>query len=139
MLYNYEIACKEAGCSEEKTAEIRRMFDAEYKRLNYEKVVQANNNVVIMSTAAMKSEDMPGGEFDIDADIDIEAEILHKIDLENLRMYMSELPVHDREFLFACFEDGVGCVKAGEKIGLNKNQAHYRKVQLIEWLRGKMV
>ena len=37
MIYKYEMACREAGLSEEKTAEIRRMFDAEYKKLKRRK------------------------------------------------------------------------------------------------------
>ena len=31
MFYKYEIACRQAGLSEEKTAEIRRMFNAQFR------------------------------------------------------------------------------------------------------------
>ena len=33
MIYKYEMACKEAGMSEETIAEIHRMFDADKKKL----------------------------------------------------------------------------------------------------------
>ena len=33
MIYQYEKACEEAGMNEDAIAEIRRMFDADYKRL----------------------------------------------------------------------------------------------------------
>lgn len=37
MIYKYEMACKEAGLSDEATAEIRRFFDAEKKKLKRDK------------------------------------------------------------------------------------------------------
>ena len=45
MITSYERACKEAGLSEEKTAEIRRFFDAEQKKLKYLKKMRMEHGV----------------------------------------------------------------------------------------------
>ena len=34
MIYKYEMACKEAGLTEEQIAKIRQVFDSDYKRLD---------------------------------------------------------------------------------------------------------
>ena len=138
MLYEYEKACKEAGCTEEQIAEIRRIFDADYKRLNRRNDAQVRNNIVTISVSAMLPEELGDGDYDIPDTVSVEEQILHEIELENLRKHMSKLPADDREFLYACFEDGVGCTKAGAARGLSKNQAHYKKKQLLEELRKKM-
>ena len=59
-------------------------------------------------------------------------------ELAELREHLAELTDEDRQFLLDCFDSQIGCVAAGEAIGLTKNQAHYKKVKLLEELSEKM-
>ena len=139
MIKRYEDACVMAGLSEEQTAAIRRIFDADYKRLDRRKKAQERNNVVIMSVTTMVADFEEVGDYEIPDDTyNPEVLILHEIELAELREHLSELDDEDRQFLLDCFDSQIGCAAAGEAIGLTKNQAHYKKVKLLEELRKKM-
>ena len=144
MTKNYFMACVAAGLNEEEIKEIERMLDADYKRLGRRTKAQErlaeSYGVVTMSVSAMIGDsDMDSiGDFDIPADINIEEQILHEMELEELRKCLGELKADDKDFLLECFDSEIGCTKAGERRGLTKNQAHYKKCQLLEKLRERM-
>ena len=118
---------------------IRRIFDADYKRLDRRKKAQERNNVVIMSVTTMVADFEEVGDYEIPDDTyNPEVLILHEIELAELREHLAELDDEDRQFLMDCFDSQIGCAAAGEAIGLTKNQAHYKKVKLLEELRKKM-
>lgn len=64
MIYKYEMACRDAGLPEKQIAEIRRMFDAEYKRLGRRKKAKEKNNISWISTT-----DMSGSESESDFEL----------------------------------------------------------------------
>ena len=136
MIYKYEMACREAGLSEEKTAEIRRMFDAEYKKLKRRKKRQEEENFYWLSMNAGCGQEDDSG-FDIpDPDTDVEEEVVHPMTLQDLRRYMADLSDEDREFLYGCFGDYPDPnVRMARKYGLTVNQVLYKKKQLILQLR----
>jgi hypothetical protein len=141
MIYEYELACKEAGLSEEKIKEIRRMFDAEKKRLKRRKVAHdkcgwgffAIEDLMVGSILHRK------GAFDIpDAGMSVEEEIIHRLDLERLNKLLEEMDPDDKEFLLDCFESRKGTDNAAqEKHGLSRGQVQYRKRKLVNMLREK--
>lgn len=79
MIYKYEMACREAGLPEEQIAEIRRMFDAEYKRLGRRKKAKETNNISWISTADMSGADSET-EYELaDENTDVEGMVLHQL------------------------------------------------------------
>ena len=64
MLYKYEIACQQAGLSEEKTAEIRRMFNAQYQKLYREKVTRNRLNCEVWHMEDLYGRDGEKGTYD---------------------------------------------------------------------------
>ena len=139
MIKMYEAACKNAGLTEEQTAEIRRMFDADYKRLARRNKAQTRNNIVTVSVTAITAEYDELGDFEIPDDSNNPEElVLKEIELMELRELLNEYSEEDKDFLLGCFDAEMGCAAAGEKLGLTKNQAHYKKTKMLEELRKKM-
>ena len=141
MIYKYEMACKEAGLSEEQTAEIRRFFDAEKKRMKRDKAAREEAGITfsyIQSADQNYDGDSDMDELDfLDENYDLEEIILHKILLEQLREALKELSVDDREFLLAVY-DGFGAAsRYAKQHGLSEMQVSRRKKDLIEQLRKK--
>lgn len=141
MIYKYEMACKEAGLSEEQTAEIRRFFDAEKKRMKRDKEAREEAGITfsyIQSADQNYDGDSDMDELDfLDVNYDLEEIILHKILLEKLREALKELSVDDREFLLAVY-DGFGAAsRYAKQHGLSEMQVSRRKKDLIEQLRKK--
>lgn len=138
MLYKYEMACREAGLTEEQIADIRRMFDAEYKRLKRRKQRKEKYGISYISVT-----DMSGTENEEDYELedretDVEEIVLHKINLADLRKYLQELPTKDRDFLYDYYSCGdKPLVYMSEKYSLTKNQVRYRRDRLIALLREK--
>lgn len=139
MIYEYELACKEAGLSEEKIKEIRRMFDAEKKKLKRRKIAKDKCGWGFFAVEDLIVGDIlhHKGAFDIpDAGISVEDEIIYKLDLERLNELLKEMDPDDKEFLLDCFESRKGTDNvAQEKHGLNRGQVQYRKRKLVNMLR----
>ena len=138
MIYKYEMACRDAGLPEKQIAEIRRMFDAEYKRLGRRKKAKEKNNISWISTT-----DMSGSESESDFELadentDVEGMVLHQMELEDLQGYLDELTEDDRKFLLAMFEDVENAnQRMAEKLGLTIGQVRYRKEKLLKMLRAR--
>jgi DNA-directed RNA polymerase specialized sigma subunit len=138
MIYKYEMACRDAGLPEKQIAEIRRMFDAEYKRLGRRKKAKEKNNISWISTT-----DMSGSESESDFELadentDVEGMVLHQMELEELQGYLDELTEDDRKFLLAMFEDVENAnQRMAEKLGLTIGQVRYRKEKLLKMLRAR--
>lgn len=99
------MACVAAGLNDEEIKNIERVFDADYKKLKRRNKAQERMaeeyGYVTMSVSAMIG-DFEGAEyggFDIPDDTNIEVQILHEIELEELRKCPGELKADDRDFL----------------------------------------
>lgn len=141
MVYKYELACKEAGLSEEQTAEIRRFFDAEKKRLKRDKEARVKAGITFSYVVPSETESEVSGDLEsrdiVDEDFDLEEIIMKKLLLEQLHKALAELSVDDREFLLSVF-DGVGAAtRYAKEHGLSEMQVSRRKKKLIEKLRKK--
>ncbi|MBQ6479757.1 MAG: hypothetical protein IJI45_01440 [Anaerolineaceae bacterium] len=139
MIYQYELACKEAGLSEEQTAEIRKFFDAEKKRLSYDKKIRKEKGITFSYITNSDDESEETGDLDsrdlLDEDFDLEEIIIHKILLEQLHKSLDELSVEDREFLFAVFGDYGSARRYGKEHGLTDYQVTRKKARLLKKLR----
>ena len=141
MIYKYELACKEAGLSEEQTAEIRRFFDNEKDKLSHDKEMRKKHGVTFSYSAVSEDrEDECGsnGELDfVDRDFDLEALIIHKMEMEKLNKCLAELPEEDREFLLTIFSGSGAAQRYVETHNTSKASVSRRKTRLIEQLRKK--
>ena len=136
MIYKYEIACKEAGLSEETTEEIRKVFEYDRKRLKREQQRMLDENIRCFSIDAVEPEqDMEG--FDIpDPNADTEAFAIRNWELFKLKEFLAELSLGDAEFLLACYQDAKESdERIAEKMGLTRNQVRYKKKMLLKHLR----
>lgn len=143
MIIKYEIACREAGLSEEKTAEIRKFFDAEKKKLNRRRETRKENGIYYLSIEGMQEctdyEDQDT--YDIaDLNTDVEATAIHSWNLERLNQLLDELPENDKEFLLACFaeERGSECELA-RRMGVSRDAVRWRKEKLVKILKEKFL
>ncbi|MDO4648458.1 MAG: hypothetical protein Q4B26_07385 [Eubacteriales bacterium] len=135
MIIKYEMACKEAGLSEEKTAEIRRMFDADNKRVKRMRERKEREGISWVSVTDMSREEAEDFELE-DMNVDVEGSVIHSLTLHELRGYLMELPEEDREFLYDCFADCPDANKrVAEKYGMTIGKVRYKKLKLIELLR----
>lgn len=131
MIIKYEIACREAGLSEEKTAEIRRFFDAEQKKLKRRKEAKDKSQLCFVSVEEMaeKVQDDDISTYDIpDPNMNTEAMAIHGVELSVLKSCMDEWSEEDREFLLACFEGERGVImELSRRFGIPQATVSYRK------------
>ena len=136
MIYKYEIACREAGLSEETTAEIRKFFDAEKKKLKRHNVILKKNNVNYRSVDATEWEgiDSNFGSYDIeDTNMNVENLVIEKIEMDLLKNCMEELSQEEQEFLLACFDGERGTImKLAKELGIPQTTISSRKKRLFE-------
>lgn len=137
MLYKYEIACQQAGLSEEKTAEIRRMFNAQYQKLYREKVTRNRLNCEVWHMEDLYGRDGEKGTCEIaDPSVNVEEELIHQLDLEKLREVLAELDPEDGEFILEYFEgENKFLNRMAEKYGLTRNQVIGRKRRILKKLK----
>lgn len=131
MIIKYEIACREAGLSDEKTAEIRRFFDAEQKKLKRRKEAKDKSKLCFLSVEEMaeKVQDDDISTYDIpDPNMNTEEMAIHGVELSVLKSCMDEWPEEDREFLLTCFEGERGVImELSRKLGISQAMVSYRK------------
>ena len=137
MLWRYEQICREAGMSEEAIHEIYNMFNASYQQLWREKQARKNSPYEFLSLDGLKS---PAGDdktYDIpDESVDVEAEVLHRMELQRLQEVLAMLHPEDREFILDYFQgEGAFLDDLAARYGLTRNQAIGRKRAIIRLLR----
>lgn len=138
MIYQYEMACKEAGMSEEAIKELRKMFDTDYKHVKRQKEQRMKTGYAF--TAIDRIQDIDGeiGTVDIADDFDLEEDFIHRCDLGRLDEILQELSDEDRAFILDAFDQEVKTVKAlAEKYEMSFYAARYRRDKLLAWLREK--
>ena len=104
MIYEYKLACIEAGLSDEQIKKIEQVFDTEYKSIQYDQTKREKYQVEILHIEGMVGSDGEVGTYDPeDYSTNIEEDFLHRCDLERLQEVLSQLSEEDREFLMDCF------------------------------------
>ena len=73
MIYEYKLACIEAGLSDEQIKEIEQVFDTEYKHNQYDQKKREKYKIEVLHIEGMLGQDGEVGTFDIpDSAVDIE-------------------------------------------------------------------
>lgn len=138
MIYKYEMACKEAGLTEEQIVKIRQVFDADYKKLDRRRKAKERYGFSWLSVSELSGSEEEEDYTLADTETNVEEEVLHRMSLQELRGYMQELPEDDRKFLYDCFSDREDNFKwVAEKYGLKREQVKYRRRKLIQVLRNR--
>ena len=140
MILKYKRACEEAGLSEEEIRRIDQVFDTDKKQLKRKKKAQEEeceeNGFMMLSLSALHGQDEDADFEAADPDMDVEAMVLEKMNLELLQGFLMELEDEDREFILECFSDERGYeARVCERFGITRDQMKYRKKKLIEALR----
>ena len=140
MIYKYEMACREAGLNEEQIKEIDRVFDADKKKLKRKKNAQEEENKKngfgIYSFSEMGGQDKED-DFDApDPNVDIEADMILKWEIQRVRDLLADMEEPDRVLLLA-YTSGVHGAKgeAAKQVGLTRRKADYRVGELLAYMR----
>lgn len=139
MIYKYEMACKYAGLSDEATAEIRRFFDAEKKKLKRDKAYREAKGITFSYLYPSEEDSEETGDLAcrelVDENADVEETTMQKLLLEQLNDALDELSDDDREFLLFMFS-GYGSASAcARKLGVYPSTVLRRRDALIQKLR----
>ena len=139
MIYEYKLACIEAGLSDEQIKKIEQVFDTEYKAIQYDQTKREKYQVEILHIEGMVGPDGEIGSYDPeDYSTNIEEDFLHRCDLEHLQEVLSQLSDEDREFLMDCFIYEADYVKRlSAKYGITGRAVRWKKEKLINALREK--
>ena len=141
MRIEYERACLEAGLPEEKIREIRRMFDGDYKRMKREIQDRENAQYVLYSLELLMDPENGACYFDIpDPSLDLEKQLLHRLDLERLEEVLESISKEERQFILDCFDAERGARKEiAEKYGMTLGAVKQRKRRILEKIRGRFL
>lgn len=138
MIYKYEIACKEAGLTEEKISEIRKFFDGEKKKLKRSIQYREEEGIVFNSLTVMAEEYDGDEDNSLDAGFDLEETVIHAMELQRLNMCLSELSVDDREFIYAVFSEERGTIaRISRETGIPRSTLVDRKERILRTLKEK--
>ena len=139
MIYEYKLACIEAGLSDEQIKKIEQVFDTEYKAIQYDQTKREKYQVEILHIEGMVGSDGEVGTYDPeDYSTNIEEDFLHRCDLERLQEVLSQLSEEDREFLMDCFIYEADYIKRlSAKYGITGRAVRWKKEKLLNALREK--
>lgn len=139
MIYEYKLACIEAGLSEKQIREIEQVYDTEYKRNQYEQVKREKYQWESLHLEGLIGPDGEVGSFELpDPSVDIEEDLIHRCDLAKLRELLQELSADDRAFLMECFTYEADYLKRlSRKYGVTEATILWRKKKLVKQLREK--
>lgn len=136
MIYKYEMACKEAGMSEEEIRRIRQVFDTDYKQLKCMNDRKYSSGFEFVSADFAVNGNEDAASFDIPDEFDLEESIIHKCDLERLSEVLDLLSDEDRCFILDAFNTEIKTITAlAEKYGITRYAAKTRKEKLLALLR----
>lgn len=141
MIYKYELACKEAGLSEEQTAAIRNFLDGQKKKVAREKDMREKLGITFsFSSVSADRSDEIGDEEEIDfidQDFDLEELIIHKLELDRLNECLEQLPAEDREFILSVYSEHGYARRYAKEHGMSDMAVSRKKAALLRTLREK--
>lgn len=139
MIYEYKLACIEAGLSEERIKQIEQVFDTEYKHNRYEQAKREKYKMEILHVEGMIGQDGEIGSFELpDHSVDIEEDFIHRCDLCQLQKLLQELSEEDRAFLMDCFSyEGDYIKRLSKKYEMTGSAVRWKKEKLLKTIREK--
>ena len=140
MINDYEQACENTEMNGLEPAEIRRYFDKEKKRLKRRREALKKYNIEIYSISGPVRNGKFGADDEIpDFESDPEEIVIHRMDLERLRIAKAEMDEDDQAFLNLCYgEEKHTDIWVAEHLGVSRYVVEYRKKKLLKELRRKL-
>ena len=137
MIYEYKLACIEAGLSDEQIKEIEQVFDTEYKAVQYDQTKREKYQVEILHIEGMVGPDGEVGSYEPeDYSTNIEEDFIHLMDLERLQNILAELSDDDREFIMTCFAYETSYIKRlRERFDLTTEGVRSKKRRILAELQ----
>lgn len=136
MIYKYEMACKEAGLSEEKIKEIRQIFDTDKKKLKRENEAMEKYEITYYNVFDVDPEyDFLAYEIK-DESVNLEQDMIKNWEIEQLMRFMQEFSESDRKLLLLSFESAkVNDSSLAKELGIPRTTLQSRRKKLIEKLQ----
>ena len=121
---------------EETVKAIRRIFDADNKRMKWEKKTRKETGFVYYSIELLKNPE-DGCYYDLpDPEMDLDEIIIHKLDLERLSVILDMLPETEKQFILDCFDADYGSYKEiAKKYGMSVGSVQQKKRRVVERIR----
>ena len=121
---------------EETVKAIRRIFDADKKRMKWEKKTRKETGFVYYSIELLKNPE-DGCYYDLpDPEMDLDEIIIHKLDLERLSVILDMLPETEKQFILDCFDADYGSYKEiAKKYGMSVDTVQQKKRRVVERIR----
>ena len=139
MYWKYEVACKEAGMSEEEVKKIRRIFDDDRKRLKYkDRIMEEMQYTRISIDAEMDSEEREKL-FEIpDPNTDVENEALWNLNLEKLQECLELLSPEEKDVLLIFYDKNVSISKYAKEKGVSRQSLYRAHDELFDRIKALM-
>lgn len=139
MYWKYEVACKEAGMSEEEVKKIRRIFDDDRKRLKYkDRIMEEMQYTRISIDAEMDSEEREKL-FEIpDPNTDVENEALWNLNLEKLQECLELLSPEEKDVLLIFYDKNVSISKYAKEKGVSRQSLYRVHDELFDRIKALM-
>lgn len=140
MKYQYEMACQEAGLTEEQIAEIRKFFDREKKKMKRDLQAREKQGIGFHSLEDLEEKNGRDCGNGCDAGFDLEEMVIHRMDIEKLDRCLNELSMDDREFIYAIFSMQRGAIaKISRETGTPRTTLNDRKKRILRTLKEKFL
>lgn len=121
----------------EKYRDMERFFDRQKKIMKRDRRRRKRAGITFVPMSQLV--DLKGNPLDFASDEAAEENILHEIELEDLRDCLNELPVEDKELLLRVYDGKYGeMAKIARELGVSYNDLNYRVKKLIKKLREMM-
>lgn len=136
MIYKYEMACQEAGLSEEKIKEIRQIFDTDKKKLKRENEAMEKYGITYHNIFDVDPEyDFLSYQIK-DESVNLEQDMIKNWEIEQLMRFMQEFSENDRKLLLLSFESAkVNDSSIAKELGIPRTTLQSRRKKLIEKLQ----
>lgn len=138
MKKEYEEACVQAGMDKEATDKIRRLLDAEKKRLRRENRAMEKSGFRYFSVTNVAEGTEGDADYDIpDIRVKVEERAIRNVELAMLRKELERLPEEERRFLQICYGE-CNDSKVARRLNMSRQMVRYNKERLVKQLRKQM-
>ncbi len=138
MIKKYEDACKKAGLSEEQIKKIANVFEQDKSKLRYENSILKKKGYELFGLCEEKTNEIDLRFCVEDPGPSLDDLMIHKMELEHLRIELGLLSEEDRELLLVCFDPNISLREYSRKTGIDRYKILRRKEKLIKNLRQAM-
>lgn len=124
---------------EEEIKAIRRVFDADYKKLKRlnKRISDQEDSLAILHVSDFHTEDGTCLEYEIaDPEVDVEGSVIQGLMLDELAAYLEELDEEDRDLILTYFSFKNKAIKqTADVLGCSEKYVRYKKKKILQYLQ----